>query len=81
MRRIIVLVVDDTDAAESLNVALQTAVAPPWKPIPAGENVATYQQERWDQETADAFLLTHMKRAAPKIHWMSNSIIPPGETA
>lgn len=75
-RRVIVLVVDGTDAAESLNVALQAAVAPPWKPVPRGENVATYKQERWDQESADAFLLDHIKRAAPKIHWLSSSVVP-----
>lgn len=74
-RRIIVLVVDDTEAAEDLSTVLTYGAAPPWKPVPPGENVATYTQERWDQESTNELLLERLKRSAPKIHWMSNSII------
>lgn len=77
VRRIIVLVVEDTDAAEDLSAVLNYAVQPPWKPVPPGENHATYTQEPWDQESTDELLLERLKRAAPKVHWMSNSIIPP----
>jgi hypothetical protein len=76
-RRIIVLVVDDTDTAEDLRSVLDYAVVPPWRPVPPGKNTATYKQERWDQESTDELLLERLKRAAPKIHWMGNSIIPP----
>jgi hypothetical protein len=78
-RRIIILVVDDTDAAEDLNAVLTYAVKPPWKPVPPGENVATYQQEPWDQESTDEFLLERLKRSAPKIHWTSSTILPESE--
>jgi hypothetical protein len=75
-RRIIVLVVDDTDADQDLNAVLTYAVTPPWKPVPPGKNAGTYVQERWDQESTDAYLLAKLKQIAPRIHWMSSAIIP-----
>ena len=75
-RRIIVLVVDDTESAGDLSDIFTYAVDPPWKSVPEGENRATYQQERWDQESTDELLLDRLKRLAPHVHWVSNSILP-----
>lgn len=76
-RRIVVLVMDDFDAAEDLQTVLHSAIKPPWKPVPAGVNTRTYKQERWGQEETDAFILERLKRAAPRIHWQSATILPP----
>ena len=75
-RRIIVLVVDDTESASDLSDILTYAIDPPWKPVPEGENRATSQQERWEQDKTDVMLLERLKRAAPHTHWVSNNIIP-----
>lgn len=80
-QRIVVIVTDDTEAAEDLRHILSYAVTPPWKPIPAGENRGTYKQEPWSQEDTDRLLLDLIKRTAPKIHWMSNSIVPKSKEA
>lgn len=78
-QRIIVIVTDDTDAAEDLRHALSYAVTPPLKPTPAGEHMGTYVQEPWGQEDTDRLLLDLLKRCAPRVHWMSNSIVPKQE--
>jgi hypothetical protein len=76
VRRIIVLVADDTDADQDLNSVLTYAVQPPWQPVPPGENAGTWVQERWDQASTDAYLLAVLKRCAAKLHWVSSTIVP-----
>lgn len=76
-RRIVVLVLEDSETDDDLKTALTYAVVPPWKPVPPGENARTYEQERWrDQESTDRLVLQRIKQAAPKIHWVSSSILP-----
>lgn len=75
-QRVIVLFVDDTDAAEQLAQVITYSKQCPWKPIPKGANMATYKQERYSQAETDKFLLRLLKEVGPRLHYGANIIVP-----
>jgi cytochrome c551/c552 len=76
VQRTLIVFADDTDAAEDFTHALSMAKQPPWRPLPDGANPATVKQERMSQEETDELILTFLHRAAPRLQWGGNIIIP-----
>lgn len=74
-QRMLVFFVEDTDAAEDLVAAIDFARQPPWRPNGPGVPFGT-AQERYTEAEASAMILNRLRRAAPKVSYSANVIVP-----
>jgi hypothetical protein len=71
-QRMIVLFVDDTNAAEELVHVIDMATKPPWKPA----EKFGQPQVRYTEEEIGPWILEKLREAAPHVHIGASVIVP-----
>lgn len=73
--RIVVFYIEDTDAAEKFTHAIDYAQSNPYRPNPPDVKFGT-PQERYSDEETNAWIIEQLRQAVPKVHLVSNQILP-----